>query len=403
MKPLIGAAMGRSAPAVAALGITQIIGYGTLYYSFSILAPDMAREFGWSEQWVFGALSLSLLAGGLIAPTAGKIADRVGAARVMTVGSMGAALSLMLCALAPEKISFVLALLVMEIAASFVLYSTAFVTLVQQGGPDPQRRITHLTLIAGFASTLFWPLTSWMHTVLSWREIYLIFAALHVLVCLPIHWWLWRQPRHKGAHIDPELIAGDDVHGSRATTPHRAIFPLMLAGFAFEGFVLSSILIHMVPLMGALGLGTTGVVVSMVFGPAQVASRFINMIFGGGLSQRWLAMIAAGLLPMALSVLLFSYPLLSGAIVFAVLFGLGSGLASIVGGTLPLELFGRKGYGHRLGWVTAARQFTSAFAPFAFAWLMAASSPNIALAVLVGAGVCGLAAFGAIRFKAYLI
>jgi MFS family permease len=157
--------------ALWALGLTQIVGYGTLYYSFSILVPDVARDLAWSAQWVFGALSAALIVGGFFAPTAGKCADRFGAGRVMTFGSTAAAFALFACALAPGKATFVLALVAMELASSFVLYSAAFVAIVQFGGTGAQQSITHLTLIAGFASTLFWPLTTAMHLVLSWREV----------------------------------------------------------------------------------------------------------------------------------------------------------------------------------------------------------------------------------------
>ncbi|RUY45994.1 MFS transporter, partial [Mesorhizobium sp. M7A.F.Ca.CA.002.07.1.1] len=176
----------------------------------------------------------------------------------------------------------------------------------------------------------------------------------------------------------------------------RAAFLLMLAGFATEGFVLSAILIHMVPLTAALGLGTAGLFVSTLFGPAQVASRLINMLFGGRLQQTHLAVIAASLLTAGLCALLLTTPWLPGAFVFVFLFGLGSGLTSIVGGTLPLELFGREGYGARLGWASAARQFTSAFAPFALAFMMARTSVANSLWVLVVVAASGVIAFLAI-------
>ncbi|RUX71112.1 MULTISPECIES: arsenite efflux MFS transporter ArsK [unclassified Mesorhizobium] len=383
--------------AIWALGLTQIIGYGTLYYSFSILAPAMAREFGLTEGWVFAALSASLFAGSLFAPTAGRWADRFGAGRIMTVGSVAAAVALALCAVAPGRVSFVLGLLAMELASSFVLYSAAFVAIVQVGVPRPQRSITHLTLIAGFASTLFWPLTSALHAHLTWREVYLLFAALNLGLCLPIHAWLMRLSR-RHATVTPH---------ERGSAPHeagmpldarrgRAAFLLMLAGFATEGFVLSAILIHMVPLTAALGLGTAGLFVSTLFGPAQVASRLINMLFGGRLQQTHLAVIAASLLTAGLCALLLTTPWLPGAFVFVFLFGLGSGLTSIVGGTLPLELFGREGYGARLGWASAARQFTSAFAPFALAFMMARTSVANSLWVLVVVAASGVIAFLAI-------
>ncbi|MDF3217970.1 MFS transporter [Mesorhizobium sp. M7A.F.Ca.CA.001.09.2.1] len=386
------------AKAIWALGLTQIIGYGTLYYSFSILAPSMAQEFGLSEGWVFGGLSASLFAGSLFAPTAGRWADRFGAGRIMTVGSVAAALALGLCSIAPGRVTFVLALLAMELASSFVLYSAAFVAIVQIGLPRPQRSITHLTLIAGFASTLFWPLTSLLHDHLTWREVYLVFAATNLGLCLPIHAWLMRlSHRHATATLHAEE-RGPPHDAGAALDPRseRAVFLLMLAGFASEGFVLSAILIHMVPLTAALGLGSAGLFVSTLFGPAQVASRLINMLFGGRLLQTHLAVIAASLLTVGLCTLLLTTPWLPGAFLFVFLFGLGSGLTSIVGGTLPLELFGREGYGARLGWASAARQFTSAFAPFALAFLMARTSVANSLWVLVIAAASGVIAFLAI-------
>lgn len=393
------------APMIWALGLTQIIGYGTLYYSFSILAPAMAQEFGLSQEWAFGALSAALFAGGLFAPVAGRWADRLGAGRIMTAGSIAAALALAACALAPGRLTFVASLLAMELASCFVLYSAAFVAIVQIGAPHPQRSITHLTLIAGFASTLFWPFTAALHDNLSWREVYLIFAALNLAVCLPIHAWLMRLSRQPLAHAPRQMHASGPMdHGANLDPRRRQVaFFLMLTGFAVEGFVLSAILIHMVPLTTALGLGSAGLLISTLFGPAQVASRLVNMLFGGRLAQTHLAVLAAALLAVGLCALLLTTPWLAGAVLFVILFGLGSGLTSIVGGTLPLELFGREGYGARLGWVSAARQFTSSFAPFALAWLMLQTSVANALWLVAAVSAAGMVAFvgiAAVKWKA---
>ncbi|MBM3082765.1 arsenite efflux MFS transporter ArsK [Chelatococcus daeguensis] len=385
--------------AIWALGLTQITGYGTLYYSFPVLAPAIAREFTLSEQWIFAALSASLLAGSLLAPTAGRWMDRVGAAWLMTIGSAAAALALVLCALAPGRVTFVTALLAMELTSCFVLYGAAFAAIVQAGSPQAQRSITHLTLIAGFASTLFWPLTSALHAHLSWREVYGVFAALNLGLCMPIHWALLRIAR-RGSRLAPSPPEVASVAGPAANEgstldarSRRTAFLLMLAGFAIEGFVLSALLMHMVPLMATLGLGAAGLFIATLFGPAQVASRLVNMLFGGRLAQTHLATVAAGLLTLGVAVLAATAPWLAGAVLFAVLFGLGSGLISIVSGTLPLELFGRDGYGARLGWVSAARQFTSALGPFAFALLMSRTAVETSLWSVAVAGLLGLSAF----------
>jgi MFS family permease len=308
-----------------------------------------------------------------------------------------AAASLLLCALAPGRIGFAVGVLAMQLASCFVLYSTAFVAIVQLGGRDAPRSITHLTLIAGFASTLFWPLTAWLHEHLGWREVLAIFAALNLGICLPLHAWLARLSRRARSIPDGAKVLAAPAGSIHA--PHAAwspVFVLMLAGFAIEGFVLSAILVHMVPLTAAVGLGTAGVFVASLFGPSQVASRLINMLFGGGVPQTWLAFGATTALATGLAVLLLTAPSLTGAILFAVLFGLGSGLMSIVGGTLPLELFGRAGYGAHVGWITAARQFSSAFAPFGLTFMIAAAGVFPALWINVLIGVFGIAAFAAI-------
>ncbi|SHI97290.1 Predicted arabinose efflux permease, MFS family [Aureimonas altamirensis DSM 21988] len=354
---------------ILALGVSQIVGYGTLYYSFGILAPAMARDIEWPVAWVFGALSAALLAGGLIAPWTGRWLDRFGARRVMAAGSGAAATALVAAAFAPAAAPFVIALVAIEVASTFVQYGAAFPFLVQRHPGTAQRSILYLTLIAGFASTLFWPLTTWLHATMSWREVYLVFAAMNVAVCLPIHLWL-----SSGPNSTPRSAAGAEpvasVNPARGLVPpslRSRAFLVMGVAFAFQSLVISSVLVHMLPILSALGLGLAGVMVSAVFGPAQVAGRFTLMVFGRNLSPLALAVISAALLPASLVLLAATAPSPVGAAGFAALFGLGNGLYSIVGGTLPLALFGPEGYGALQGRVTCIRLIVGAVAPFAFA------------------------------------
>jgi len=381
--------------ALTGLGATQIIGYGTLYYCLSILVPDIARDLAVSEQWVYGAFSAALLVGAFAAPLSGKLADRWGAGRVMAAGSVGSALTLVLTAMASSGLGLAVSLMLMEIVAAGVLYSTAFTAIVQAGGRKAQTSIVHLTLIAGFASSLFWPLTTWLHGWMSWREVLLLYAGMHVVVCLPVHIGLSRLT--SGAVIAARAAPVIEQSMTRANNG-ALIFALMLLGFAIEGYALSAMLVHMVPLTQALGLGTAGLLIASLFGPAQVASRLINLVFGGGLSQTWLAVIAAVLMPIGIVVLLSTTPWFPGAVVFAICMGLGSGLTSIVGGTLPLELFGRNGYGSRLGWCTSAKQVTSAIAPVVMSMSIAGIGVPRSLWIVMAAGLAGAAAFALIPF-----
>ena len=384
----------RKIPAAAlwALGLTQIIGYGTLYYSFSILAPAIAAEFGVPLEWIFGSISLGLLAGGLISPYAGGLADRHGAARVLSIGSVAAAVSLVACGLANTALMFLGGLVLVELASAFVLYSTAFALLAQTTGPQAQRSITYLTLIAGFASTIFWPLTSWMLEGLDWHQVYFVFAAMHVVACLPLHLWLTRFSR-----IAASRRVDTDAPGAMTNAPSgNFLFILVVLGFSLAGFVSAATLFHLVPMLGLLGLGGGGVLVASLFGPAQVASRLINMAFGKDLAAPTLAVISALLMPSALIVLAVSAPSLVGAIAFAIVFGLGSGLFSIVSGTLPLTLFGKAGFGKRLGWISLGRLAVSAAAPFALSVALGAIGPRPSVWILASAGLCCVGVFAEI-------
>ncbi|CCM75401.1 conserved membrane hypothetical protein [Rhizobium mesoamericanum STM3625] len=355
--------------AVLALGVTQIIGYGTLYYSFSILAPDMAIHFAWPSEWVFGALSAALLAGGLTAPWLGVMFDRVGAGRVMTIGSLAAAAALTACAFAPNKAVYVVALVAVEVAANLVQYGAAFALLVQIRPQVASRSITYLTLIAGFASTIFWPITTALHAYLSWQNVYLIFAVLNLVICAPIHEWLSRG-RRRMRRTAPAPTDAPHVDGNLPLGRRRLGFAIMVAGFSLMSLVSSAMLVHLVPLLSGLGLGATAALVGTLFGPSQVGSRLINMVFGKNLPALHLAVIAAMLIPGGVVVLLLSAPSVPGAMAFSVIFGMGNGLFSIVTGTLPLQLFGSDGYGKLQGKIMAARLILSAVAPFVLAFAM---------------------------------
>ena len=374
---------------VIALGLTQITGYGTLYYGLGVLAPFLTQDCAWTKEWAFGALSLSFLAGGLVAPAAGRLADRHGAGRLMAIGSLASAVSLAGCGLAPEKFSYIAALTVVGVASSFVQYSLAFAALVQIGPQQAKRNITYLTLIAGFSSTLFWPMTAWLGQHFTWREVYLFFAAANLFLCAPLHIWLSRftrpavLPSPTGDNETKQPDRSDLATGVVAPERRRSAFMLTILTLALFSLVNSSMLIHMLPILDGLGLGLAALWVSSLFGPAQVMSRLITMLFGKDFPASNLALISAGLLPIALCIPLATAPSLPGALVFALVFGLATGLNSIVQGTLPLLLFGYAGYGARLGRLTAIRLVVAAAAPFVFSVFSGGFGIRASLLILV--------------------
>lgn len=377
---------------IAALGLTQIIGYGTLYYSFSILAPDMAADVGWTVDAVFAVFSGALLVGGLAAPMLGSLMDRFGARGMMALGSLMAAFALLLCAYSASAAMFIAAIILLEIASAMVQYQAAFATLVQFRPSVAAKSITYLTLIGGFASTLFWPITSGLHGLCTWREIYLFYAVLNLAVCAPVHLWVMRRKpvEHDGA----ESVTGRrEVQGVLRPDRRRLGFYVVSIAFALQGFALSSMLVHMVPMLTELGLGAAAVMVSTIFGPSQVLSRLINMLFGQKLSATTLATLSALMIVGGIAALLVSGGWIAGAAVFALLLGLGSGVNSIAQGALPLHLFGSSGYGSLTGKMAAIRLSAGAAAPFVFAALTENFGMTVSLAVTAALGGLGLAGF----------
>ncbi len=390
---------------VAALGVTQVIGYGTLYYAFPIAVPAISQTHDVSETWLYGVFSVGMLLGGMVAPRVGRAMDRYGAPRVMMAGSALVAGLLALIPLTPGWLGITALLLALQLVSVTVLYDGAFATLALLRGAGARRAITHLTLIAGFASTVFWPLTGQMIAVLGWQTTYGVFAALHLVLALPLHGWLTAVAARQRA-VERTTVAAPKPESApppmaRPGAPARAAFWMVAVGFAVRGMVIAAIGVHMVPLLTATGLGSAAYLVAMVMGPSQVAIRATDALFWKALHPVDVALISAVALPLALGALLVAGWLEQGqiaaAVLFSMLFGVGQGLSSIVHGTLPLALFGSVGFGQLLGRLSAVRSTLAAVAPFLFAVLMAWAGAEFAMGVAAGFALIAIVPFVRLR------
>ncbi len=387
--PAPGLPGARMAPLIGALGATQVIGYGTLYYAFAVLAPAITADFGWPPEWTYGGFAIGLLAGGLAAPFIGRMVDRHGARLVMTAGSVLAGLCLIGLAMARGPVSYVLAMCALEIVSCMVFYDAAFAALTQARGAGARRSISQLTLIGGFASTLFWPLTTWLLPVHDWRTIYLIYAALQVLVCAPLHWLL--LPR--GAPVRQAVAPAPGGIAAPAQTyltgrARRHAFLLLALAFSLQGFVVSAMSVHMLGMLQGLGFSAAlAVAVGAMVGPSQVSGRLAEMLFGASLAPSTTAWVSAALMPFGFALLLLGGAATMLAGLFAIAYGVSMGLGSIVRGTVPLQLFGPDGYGAVLGKLSAPGLAIKAAAPLAFAVLLtrAGTTPSLILLVALSA------------------
>jgi hypothetical protein len=378
----------KASPATIGLGVTMTIGYGTLYYSFSVLAPEIAREFGWGQSFVFGVFSFGLLAGAVAAPVLGRLVDRHGARRILCLGSIAAGMTLGLFSVMQNAWQFAAITLVAEFIALAVQYDAGFAALAQSHGRDARAHITLVTLIAGFASTVFWPLLQWLLTLMTWRDIYLVMAAMNLLIALPIHLALPRaRISEREAARPAEAPIDIPLDGDR----RRRMF-LMVTAFAAGGFVISAVGATLLVLMRDLGYATAmATLAGSLIGPSQVTARLIEYVRRNLFSPPLTAIIAATAMAFSLAVLAGALvqPVAAFAIAFAVFYGAGQGLTSIVRGVLPLHYFGAAGYGRTMGTLASARIIASALAPVSVIWLNETLGPAAALSAL--AAMAGLA------------
>jgi MFS family permease len=385
-------------PLVAALGATQIIGYGSIYYAYPILAPAVAQEFGVTEPFLFGLLSAGLLLGGVAAPTLGGLLDRIGAAQVMTVGSLLMAGLLTLLAWSPNIYVFGGITILIELFSFAVLYDAAFAVLAQKRPGDTRKAITRLTLIAGFASTIFWPLSGFLMETFGWRGTQLIFAASH-LTCAALHFALTASPVTTSPVTAAPVIRPDTTPTPQHWAPAvmspalaRRAFRLLALGFALTGMAIAAITVHMVDILRSLDLGEAAYLAAMVLGPAQVAVRLMDATVWRDRHPLFIAILSAAAIVTAITLLLVPGPAALIGFTFAAIMGAGAGLSSIVRGAVPVALFGASGLGRRLGRLAAIRNVMGASAPFLFAWAGAAYSMFWAVGAALALSVAGLAA-----------
>ena len=362
---------------ILGLGVTQIVSWGALIYAIAVLGSPMAEELGVSRTVIFGAFSASLVVSGLCGPRAGGLIDRHGGRSVMAIGSLGAALSLALLALAPGVASFFAAWLLAGVARATTLYEAAFATLSQHTAKAFRNSVTAITLLGGLAGTVFFPLSLFGLEHLGWRGTLLTYAAAELLLCLPLH--LWCIPRGAG-HRATEAPDGSVPAAASPAPRPPASFAALSTSFALSAFITSAISVHVVDLLQARGLTLgSAVFVASLIGPMQVAGRLVELAFG----RRFPAVTIGAATLVLLVFSLLGLALAGGiavALAFALSYGCANGVQTIVRGTVPAELFGREGYGHTVGRLAAPSFIARAVAPIGLT-LVAAPQLGVDFAV----------------------
>jgi len=380
--------------AVSVLGITQIVAWGTIFYSLVLTAPLIMAETGWSLSFIMGGFSLGLLIAGLVAPFVGRSIDRYGGHVVMAAGALVSALGLFGLAHARSPAVYLAVWMVLGAGLGASLYDPAFASLGRIFGAAARRPITFLTLAGGFASTAGWPATHFLIGAVGWRGTYIVYAALMALVCAPLY--AFALPRSRAAR---DVAVGGPTAAPATLLPSRGwAFVLVTAAFTAYAFVPSALSAHLLAIFGRSGIDSaTVVMIGALFGPAQVAARLTELAFGRNLHPLLIGRAAVSLLVAAFALLaLFgiSVPL---AAAFALMFGAANGLVTITRGALPLALFGADGYGRLMGRISGFWLVMQSAAPLVMAFVAERASDATALALAAGFAVAALACFAAIR------
>ena len=350
----------RQLPLILALGTTQTLAWASSYYIPAILADPIARDLGISSNWVFAAFSASLVLSALLGPRIGRQIDLVGGRSVLAISNLTLAAGLLLLGLASSIPLLVAAWLLLGIGMTCGLYDAAFGALGRIYGDTARRAITGITLMAGFASTIGWPLTALGLEHIGWRNTCFAWALAHILIGLPLN--LLMIPR----------VESTKTAAGAAINPHIPIdrtMALLAFAFAAAWTVTGAMAAHLPRILEATGATPLqAVAAGALIGPAQVAARIVEASF----LSRFHPLVSTRLACITHPIGAVIVALVGGgaASAFAIFHGTGNGILTIARGTLPLSIFGPRNYAYRLGIIGAPARLAQAAAPLAFGVLI---------------------------------
>jgi predicted MFS family arabinose efflux permease len=390
---------------VGAMSLAQLISWGSLYYTFSLLMPVVELDLNANRVEVSGAFSAALLASGLAGLVVGKLIDQGRARAVMSIGSVAAGLLL----IAHSRISSVIGLYAvwigLGIAMACILYEPVFTVLIRRWPKDYRRSLIAMTFLGGLASTVFIPLSAWMIDRLGWRETCLVLAALHFFLCLPIHVWMLRDEPPVRRDVARDEASASESNGTLASVRELATSPafLLITVFSFVFMGLSAALsAHMVPLLRERGLPAAwAVAVPASIGVMQVIGRLVLFVFEGRIDPKKLDLLIPLLMPLSLLLLLAGGGSTGAALAFAACFGVGNGLITIVKATAIAAYVSRDRVAVLSGLQTLPGAVARACGPIMLAALWTLSSSYTAgLWLLIVAGVVATGLLAAAQKRA---
>ncbi|MEA2524883.1 MAG: hypothetical protein QOF73_2110, partial [Thermomicrobiales bacterium] len=355
------------------LAVTETVSWGVLYYAFSVLLVPMRDELGWSAATLTGAYSLSLLISGLAAPFVGRWLDRHGPRGLMTAGSVLGVLLVVAWSRVDDLALYYLVWAGIGLAMAATLYDPAFATITRWFERDRSRALLLVTVVAGFASTIALPFSSWLVERFVWRTALLILAAILAVATIPAHALLLRRrpedlglrpdgaPLPKGQEIAASAIVLDGVPVRDAL--RDPAFRWLTVAFFLETFSAVAATVHLIPYLTERGDGARFAAAAIgLIGAAQVGARVLATIFGGRLSQVALTALVFALQGVAL-VVLMGWQTRAGVLTAVLLLGAGRGVVTLMRPGLVAEFYGRANFGAISGMLSFFLTGARALAP----------------------------------------
>ena len=384
--------------AVLVLGITQTLGWGTIFYPVVLTAPLIAADRGWSVAFAMAGFSAGLFVQGIVSRKVGALIDRFGGHSVMPIGSLMGAAGLSALAYTYSAPTYFATWAFIGVAMSASLHDTAVASIGRIFGAAARRPITMLSIIGGFASAISWAATHFLLRAVGWQGTYLVYAAVLAFVAAPMH--RWALPRSKA---NPTVSPRDAQARSVSERPPAKGKPFLLiaTGFAAWIFVPTGLFPNLLAMFERFGLDAgTAVAIGTLIGPSGVGARILEMLAGRDIDPLYLVRGVLSLLLCSfilVGVLGVSAPV---AVVFAVTFGIANGLMLIARGTLPLAMFGPSGYGYLIGRIITPMLIIQAGAPFVVAVVADKLSDAVALSAVAAFAAVSLACFCVMRNRA---
>ena len=373
---------------ITALGISQILCWGTSFYFPAVFAEPIVSATGWSLRYVVGGTSLGLLVAGLVSPQVGKLIDRHGGRPVLLASSLFYAGGLACVGLAPILPVYLLGWALIGVGMGTGLYDAVFAALGRMYGSEARGPITNLTLFGGFASTICWPLSAFMIEHVGWRVACLIYAALHLFVSLPLEMLVVRRAPAQTAQARTD----ERIEQPKPLANETTIFALLALMLSISAGIGSIVIVHFMIFLQARGVDfAVAVGLGTLFGPAQVGARVVERLFGNRYHPIWTMVGSCALMAIGLLLLFGGFPAL---VLIIVLYGGGYGVSWIGRGTLPLALFGPVRFPRLMGKLAFPSLIVQALAPSVGALLIEATGVDATIGLLTVFALINVALIG---------